>query len=61
MGVDCPPFAPAVAIAEMLSELTPIKLPKNVGTLACCFTWMAFAAGEPVQVTPMLVKHFNTG
>jgi hypothetical protein len=64
-GDALPPFAPAVADAEMLNELIPSTLPKNVGTVACCFTWMPFADGTPdfpdTHVTPVLVKHFNTG
>ena len=59
IGVALPPLAPAVAVAEMLRELMPIALPKNVGTVACCFTWMPLAAGTPdfpdTHVTPMLV------
>src|ERR1700693_3614543 len=37
---ELPPFVPAVAVVDRLTELIPNTLPKYVGTLACCLTTM---------------------
>src|SRR4029077_20515481 len=56
---DLPPFAPAVAVAEMFTVPIPSTEPTNVETVACCVTTMPLANGDPEQVTPVLVKHLN--
>jgi len=47
-GIAPPPLALALAVAEILRDVTPKNLAKNVGTLAFSVTWMAFTAPAAV-------------
>ena len=45
----------------MENDGNPSNSAKNVGTVACWLTTMAFAPLDPLQETPVEVKHFSTG
>jgi hypothetical protein len=53
-GIAPPPFALAVAVAEILSDSTPKTLAKNVGTEAFSTTWMTLHPVEALQVAAVL-------
>ena len=60
-GAADPPRAVAVAVAPIVRDLTPKILAKNVGTVACCFTVIAFMFAGGRHGMPTEVRHFNCG
>ena len=63
-GAGAAPLMAAVAVAVSVTELTPTTLAKVIGTVTCCFTWMALPFAGATHAIPWfvrVVRHFTRG